>query len=220
MSRIYVKICGITLPEQAVAISHLDVDALGFILYPKSPRYIDPGRIASIVESLPPFIKTVGVFVDEPVASLVESMAESRLDIAQLLGSDSEAYDRELTEAGINWIRSLRIRSSSDLEQISHYRNRYFLLDAWSKDAYGGTGQTFDWKMLEQIHDTKKIILAGGINAENVEQAIKDVNPYGLDISSGVETSPGVKSMELIRSLLGRIRNFEKTVSPNPTQIR
>jgi phosphoribosylanthranilate isomerase len=213
MSRIHVKICGITLPEQAVAISDLDVDALGFILYPKSPRFIDPGRIASIVETLPPFIKTVGVFVDKPVASLVDNMARSRLDIAQLSGSESEAYGRELTEAGINWIRALRIRSSSDLEQISLYQNRYFLLDAWSKDAYGGTGQTFDWKILEQIHDTKKIILAGGINAENVEQAIKDVNPYGLDISSGVEKSAGVKSIELVRSLLGRIRNFEKTIS-------
>ncbi len=205
MKQVRIKICGITQIEQAIAISQLRVDALGFILYPGSPRYISPEKIRKIVEALPPFIKTVGVFVNEPVDSLVAIMQSSGLDLAQLSGNESVTYCHQLTDKGINWIQSFRIRGIEDLDEISMYPGRYILLDAWSKGAYGGTGKTFDWNMLDQIQDRSRIVLAGGLNADNVETAIREVKPCSLDISSGVEESPGVKSMEKIITLLDRM---------------
>lgn len=205
MKRIHIKICGITQIKQATAISQLGVDALGFILYPGSPRYIPPLQIRGIINTLPPFLKTVGVFVNEPVDSMVDIMQQSGLDLAQLSGDESVTTCQQLTEKGINWIPTIRIRGAKDLDAVDFYPGRHILLDAWSKDAYGGTGKAFDWQTLDRVQDRSKIILAGGINAENVQNAIKTVRPYGLDVSSGVEESPGVKSLDKIKALLENI---------------
>lgn len=210
MNRIRVKICGITNKKQALAISALNVDALGFILYPLSPRYISPENVRSIVHVLPPFTKTVGVFVNEPAANLKAVMLQSGLDLAQLSGDESPDYCRQLTNNGVAWIRSFRIRSPADLEQISLFSNDYILLDTWSDKVFGGTGKAFDWNFIQQLPDRFKIILAGGINIDNAEKAIKDIQPYGLDISSGVEEAPGIKSVEMVKTLLSRIRMSEK----------
>ncbi|MBT3225938.1 MAG: phosphoribosylanthranilate isomerase [Deltaproteobacteria bacterium] len=210
MKRVRVKICGITIKEQALAIAALNVDALGFILYQKSPRYIKPNKIRSIINVLPPFVKTVGVFVNESIADLTEIMLQSGLDLAQLSGDESPDYCRQLTENGISWIRSFRIRDPADLDQTALFPANYILLDAWSDKDFGGTGKTFDWHIIDQLPDRYEIILAGGINLENVEKAIKSVQPYGIDVSSGVEESPGVKSIEKVKALLKRIRMSEE----------
>ena len=210
MKRVRVKICGITIKEQALAIAALNVDALGFILYQKSPRYIKPNKIRSIINVLPPFVKTVGVFVNESIADLTEIMLQSGLDLAQLSGDESPDYCRQLTENGISWIRSFRIRDPADLDQTALFPANYILLDAWSDKDFGGTGKTFDWHIIDQLPDRYEIILAGGINIENVEKAIKSVQPYGIDVSSGVEESPGVKSIEKVKALLKRIRMSEE----------
>ncbi|NQU63694.1 MAG: phosphoribosylanthranilate isomerase [SAR324 cluster bacterium] len=206
MKRVRVKICGITLKSEALAIAALNVDALGFILYPKSPRYIAPDKIRSIVNVLPPFTKTVGVFVNEPIEKLSDIMLRSRLDLAQLSGDESPEYCQQLNNNGVNWIRSFRIRAPADLDQIHLFSTGYILLDAWSDMAYGGTGRTFDWNIIQQLPSRFETILAGGINIDNVEKAIKDVQPYGLDISSGVEEAPGIKSLEMLMALLNRIQ--------------
>jgi len=155
-------------------------------------------------------VKTVGVFVNESIADLTEIMLQSGLDLAQLSGDESPDYCRQLTENGISWIRSFRIRDPADLDQTALFPANYILLDAWSDKDFGGTGKTFDWHIIDQLPDRYEIILAGGINLENVEKAIKSVQPYGIDVSSGVEESPGVKSIEKVKALLKRIRMSEE----------
>ncbi len=209
MKRVRVKICGITLIEQATAIAALNVDALGFILYKNSPRYIKPAKIRPIISALPPFVKTVGVFVNESIDNLIKIMLLSGLDLAQLSGDESPDYCRQLTEKSINWIRSFRIRDSADLEQTALFQTNFILLDAWSDDAFGGTGKTFDWEMIDKLPNRFEIILAGGINIDNVTNAIKTVQPYGIDISSGVEEAPGIKSIEMVKALLEQIQLSE-----------
>jgi phosphoribosylanthranilate isomerase len=209
MKRVQVKICGITIMEQATAIAAQNVDALGFILYKKSPRYIKPDKIRSIISVLPPFVKTVGVFVNESLENLIEIMLQSGLDLAQLSGDESPEYCRQLTEKRINWIRSFRIRDSADLEQTTLFQNNFILLDAWSDEAFGGTGKTFDWDMIDKLPNRFEIILAGGINIENVANAIETIQPYGIDISSGVEEAPGIKSIEMVKALMKRIQMSE-----------
>ena len=202
-----VKICGITQIEQAVAISQMRVDALGFILYPKSPRYIAPDKIKPIINALPPFTKTVGVFVNEPAEVIENIMKVAGLDVAQLSGDEPPETFQELTVKGVNWIKTVRIRKEEDLQQLSQsqYSNHYLLLDAWSKEAYGGTGKTLDWDRLNLLQDRSRIILAGGLNAENIATAIRKVRPYGVDLSSGVEISPGIKSISKVKALLDSI---------------
>jgi len=207
MKRVKVKICGITSREQALAIAALDVDALGFVLYQKSPRYIAPEKIQSIVQGLPPFTKSVGVFVNEPLENLIAVMQKSGLDVAQLSGDESVDYCQRLTQNNVSWLRSFRIREPSDIDPIGLFPARYILLDAWSDNAYGGTGKTFDWNLVHRLSGQFEIILAGGINAENAEMAIRKVQPYGLDISSGVEDAPGIKSLDRVKILLDRIRS-------------
>ena len=209
MKRVRVKICGITIPEQATAIAALNIDALGFILYKESPRYIKPDKIRSIINILPPFVKTVGVFVNESLENLRKIMLETGLDLAQLSGDESSNYCRQLSELGINWIRAFRIRNSADLEQTSHFQTNFVLLDAWSDDAFGGTGKTFSWDLIDKLPNRFEIILAGGITIDNVANAIKTVQPYGIDISSGVEESPGIKSIEMVKTLLKQIKMSE-----------
>ena len=203
MSRPKVKICGLTDPGQAKAIAELGADALGFILYPKSPRYIEPDRLAALLLELPPFVKTVGVFVDEPLDMLVEIMRSTGLNLAQLHGAESPEYAHELTRQGIPWIKALRVGSAKDLEGLAAYGNGYFLLDAKSEKGMGGTGETFDWSLAKEAAQKYRIILAGGLSPDNLAQAITQVSPYGLDISSGVEVSPGVKDLDKVAQVFG-----------------
>lgn len=210
MKQVKLKICGVTLKEQALAISKLDVDAIGFVLYPPSPRFIPLEEIAAVIDDLPPFLTTVGVFVNEPLDALIRKMSVSGLDIAQISGDESPRYCQELTDKGIRWIRSFRIKNSDDVQTVDQYPGRFHIFDAWDSREYGGTGKVFDWRVLARLRQQYQIILAGGLNATNITEAIKAVRPYALDISSGVEDSPGVKNIELIEKLIGRITDFER----------
>lgn len=201
-----VKICGITTKEQGIKIAEFGADALGFILYPKSPRYITPKEVFDIVQYLPPFTKTVGVFVNESIDDLTSIMKESRLDVAQLSGDESSEYCFELTKKGVNWLKCIRVKDKADLQAINAYHSNYILLDAWSKEEYGGTGKSFDWSLIQPERNEFKTILAGGISVDNVQEAIKAVRPYGIDVSSGVEERPGVKSLEKVKALLAKLR--------------
>lgn len=201
-----IKICGLTKIEQAVEIAELGVDALGFILYPPSPRYIEPAGITKILRSLPPLVKTVGVFVNEPVESLKTIMSDTGLELAQLSGDESPEYCQTLTEMGIRWIKAIRVKDRSSLDLMEAYPSSDFLVDAWSKTEYGGTGETFDWNLLKELTGNYRIILAGGLNEKNVGAAVEKVNPYAVDLSSGVEIEPGVKSIEKVRALIKSLR--------------
>ena len=207
MKRVKIKICGVTRMEQAVEIADLGVDAIGFILYPPSPRYIEPSKIKAIVSQLPPLIKTVGVFVDEPMDRLTETLRNAGLDLAQLHGAETPDYCERLSQRGISWIKAFRVRGQMDTALLSRYPARSFLLDTWSEEEYGGTGKTFDWSLVKKICADYRIVLAGGITPENASEAIKTLNPYGLDVSSGVEESPGIKSIEKVEALLQAVAN-------------
>ena len=205
MNRPKIKICGITSKLQAVEIASLDVNALGFILYKKSPRYISPTQLKEIIASVPAFTKTVGVFVDEPLEDVVGICQLTTLDMVQLSGAETPEYCTELSRKGISWIKASRIKDAIDVEEISLYQSNCILLDAWSDDEFGGTGKKFDWELVTKLKDKFKIVLAGGINSANVQKAIRPVEPYAIDISSGVEYSPGNKSIFKIRQLLDRV---------------
>ena len=204
-----IKICGITSLTQALEISRLGIDALGFVQVPPSPRYMTGEKIQEIIPHLPPFVQTVGVFEDLPLKVLIERMRVTGLDRAQLHGSESPEYIHELTAAGIRSIKAFRIKKDSDFAAINRYPGNFLLVDAWQPGASGGTGKTFDWSLFSHLDDRFQIILAGGITPENVADAILQVKPYGIDLSSGVETSPGTKSIPRIKELLQHIRQTQ-----------
>ncbi len=218
VQRVAIKICGITQMEQAIEIARLGVDAIGFILYPPSPRFIEPSKIKAIVLRLPPLIKTVGVFVDEPMERLIDTVRNTGIDLAQLHGSETPEYCRRLSDSGIPWIKAFRIRDRMDIDLLPRYPTKNFLLDAWSDKAYGGTGKTFDWSQAKKVCAAYRIILAGGLTPENVSEAIGMLNPYGLDISSGVEKAPGIKSIDKVKTLLKAVEsplhNQAETTTP------
>lgn len=207
MSRVKLKVCGLTQTEQAVAIASMDVDALGFILYPRSPRYVEPEKIREMILAIPPLVKTVGVLVDEELEKVVEIYRQTGLDLMQLHGKESPEYCRELTKQGVNWIKAFRVREELDLSLLESYGSNTFLLDAWSNQGYGGTGESFNWDLAKPACERFNIILAGGITADNVGQAIRETTPYGIDLSSGVEVEPGIKSMEKLTKLLENFKN-------------
>ncbi len=199
-----IKICGITNKEDALAAAHLGADALGFIFAP-SPRKISAERAREIIKALPPFIKTVGVFVDEDPERVSSIVAMCGLDVLQLHGSESidycSSFDRRV-------IKAVRLRSRDDLENLSKYVNVVdaLLLDTYVPNKLGGTGITFDWKLAVEARRYGRIILAGGLNPENVAAAISMVKPYAVDASSGLEQSPGVKDHEKMAQFIARVR--------------
>jgi phosphoribosylanthranilate isomerase len=189
-----IKICGITNKEDALAAAHLGADALGFVFAP-SPRKISAERAREIIKVLPPFVKTVGVFVDEDPERVSSVAARCGLDILQLHGSESVEYcssfDRRV-------IKAVRLQSRDELKNLSKYANVVdaLLLDTYVPNKLGGTGIPFDWKLAVEAGRYGRIILAGGLNPENVAAAISMVKPYAVDASSGLEKSPGVKDHE------------------------
>lgn len=202
-----IKICGITTKEQAIEISSFNIHALGFVLYPPSPRYIDPESLSKITKVLPPFIKSVGVVVNETLESLNEIWEKAGLDLIQLSGDENPEYCQVLSKQGIRWLKAHRVKSNEDLASIEDFPGDYVLLDAWSDKEYGGTGKTLDWELLNKSEIKKQIILAGGLKPENVREAIKAANPYAIDVSSGVEELPGVKSIAKVKKLLNEIHD-------------
>ena len=184
-----VKICGITNVDDALAASDLGVDALGFVFYRESPRHISPDQAREIIRRLPPFITTVGVFVDLPPGEVKNIMRHASLDVAQLHG-------HELPEGCVldgRVIKAIRVKELSDLEPLHHYHVSAFLLDTYTKESFGGTGQIFNWDIALHAKQFGKIILAGGLNPDNVDKAVRLVKPYGVDVSSGVEERKGKK---------------------------
>lgn len=202
-----IKICGITCLEDALYAASLGVDAIGFVFYPQSRRYIPPERVRCIVEQLPPFISTVGVFVDEEVERVMQIARYCGLDMFQFHGDESPEYCRRFRGKKI---KSFRVDEHFDLHRLAAYRVDAFLLDPFIPGEYGGTGKTFNWALAKKAKDYGKIILAGGLTPENVEQAITEVEPYGVDVSSGVELLPGKKDLAKMRAFVERVRGLLK----------
>lgn len=184
-----VKICGITNLDDAQKAVAFGADALGFVFYKGSPRYIHPDEAEKIIMALPPFITTVGVFVDESKNEVQRIIRHTGIDTVQFHG-------HEPPEACIipkRVIKAIRVKELSDLEPLKHYHVSAFLLDTYTPDLLGGTGKLFNWDIALEAKQFGKIILAGGLDPDNIEKAVRWVHPYGVDVSSGVEEEKGKK---------------------------
>ena len=204
MSYVRSKICGITRIEDALAAVEAGADAIGFVFYAKSPRAVDVRQARAIIAELPPFVTTVGLFVDASRCELNEILEVVPLDLLQFHGDeapeDCEGYHRP-------WIKALRVRPGDDLEAAcQRYAGaRGILLDTYVAGVPGGTGEAFDWSLVP-ARLSKPIILAGGLSAANVGQAIAQVRPYAVDVSGGVEQAKGIKDAAKIEAFMQAVR--------------
>lgn len=199
-----VKVCGITNAEDASRAVDLGADALGFIFYKGSKRYIDPRDARKIISSLPPFISAVGVFVNQGIPEIVEAAGVSGIDTVQLHGDETPEFCAMLP---YKLIKAVRVKDKVNAAEVELYPVRAILFDKHTDDLYGGTGTSFDWGVLKGIKISKKVILSGGLTPENVSGAIKIVKPYGVDVSTGVEDSPGKKNHTKMRKFIEAVKN-------------
>jgi phosphoribosylanthranilate isomerase len=201
-----VKICGITCFEDAIMALDAGADALGFNFYPSSPRYIDPAEANAIIRRLPPLALTVGLFVNVERPERVAATARAAgVQVLQLHGDESPEYCRELSDWPL--IKVLRIGEGPVREDLDLYPVRAFLLDVRDDRLFGGTGISFDWNLAKGIDRKRPVILAGGLRRENVRAAIEAVRPYAVDLCSGVESRPGKKDPEKLKSFMDEVRN-------------
>jgi phosphoribosylanthranilate isomerase len=199
-----IKICGITNLNDAFLALDLGADALGFIFHRYGKRYISPEDASKIISKLPPFVTTVGVFVNQGVEELKSMKREIGFDLFQLHGDEQPDYCREL---GNSVIKAIRVKDRISQEDVNSFPVQALLFDAYSTADFGGTGRSFDWELLKGIALSKSVILSGGLTPENVTEAIDIVNPYAVDVSSGVEDYPGKKSPVKLKAFIEAVRN-------------
>jgi phosphoribosylanthranilate isomerase len=205
---IKIKICGITNSEDALLAVVLGADALGFIFYKESKRYIRPERAHEIISKLPPFVTTVGVFVNQQLDEIRSIKEVVGFDVFQLHGDESPDFCKKL---GRGVIKTIRVNEYINLKEIESYPVQTILFDTYSTKDYGGTGESFRWEILKGLNTSKRIILSGGLSAENVSQAIRTAKLYGVDVSSGVEDYPGKKNPEKLKKFIEATRNETQT---------
>ena len=198
--RTRVKICGITNVDDALIAIHNGADAIGLVFYAPSPRFVTLAQAKEIVAAIPPFVTVVGLFVNATEAEIKAVLSQVRIDMLQFHGDENAA---ECERIKLPYLKAIRVRNDTNLLQyeVDFHSAQALLLDTYSETAFGGTGHVFDWKLIpENMH--KPIILAGGLNAENVSDAIKQVKPYAVDISGGVEASKGIKDAAKIAAFM------------------
>jgi phosphoribosylanthranilate isomerase len=203
-----VKICGITNLEDALLAVGLGADALGFI-FAESPRQITPIMAKAIIRNLPPLVQTVGVFVNEEPARIKEIKSLCGLDLIQLHGDELPEICQDLMPHSI---KAFRVQDETDINNINRYQGtiRAILLDSFQQGKAGGTGRTFDWSLAVKAKETGfPVILAGGLGPENIQEAITTVQPYAVDVNSGIEEQPGKKDPVLMKQLMEKLRKIE-----------
>lgn len=198
--RTRVKICGITRVEDAMAAIQHGCDAIGLVFYEKSPRFVTPAQAAEIVAVVPPFVSAVGLFVDAPVDYVRAILTQVRLDLLQFHGDESPAYCRQF---GMPYLKAVRVKPETNLLQYAadFAEAKALLLDTYIAGTPGGTGQTFDWALIPRDLP-KPVILAGGLNAANVGDAVRQTRPYAVDVSGGVEREKGIKDADKIAAFM------------------
>ena len=199
-----IKICGITNIEDALFAAEAGADALGFVFYEKSPRYVSSETVKKIVSMLPPFVTTVGLFVNAGVESIETTVRLSGINVIQLHGDETP---EECGFAPHPVIKAVRVKDAGSLAGVEKYPVSALLLDAWNDQQYGGTGESFNWQLARNLTGQLPIILAGGLTPDNVAEAIRVVAPYAVDVSSGVEASPGIKDVSRINAFVLAVRN-------------
>jgi phosphoribosylanthranilate isomerase len=199
-----VKICGITSKGDALSAAEQGADAVGFVFYKRSPRYIDPAEAGKIIAAMPPFVTPVGVFADDDEDSVKYSVNESGVAVLQFHGSEKPGY---CDSFGMPYVKAFRVRGMESLEGMELYHNAAaFLLDAYSEKELGGTGTSFNWDSAVFAKKYGRIILAGGLTPLNVAEAVRHVNPYAVDVSSGVELSKGIKDHAAVKAFIANAK--------------
>ena len=207
MNKTTVKICGLTRAEDAIAAAQLGAHALGFVFYPPSPRHISARRAAEIIRLLPPFVTTVGLFVNASADDVSRVMDEVPLGLLQFHGDETPHYCAQFRRP---YIKALRVRPEVDLLQyaLQYESARGLLLDAFVSGVPGGTGESFDWNLIPAKLPLP-VVLSGGLNSSNVIEAIRRVRPCAVDVSSGIESSPGIKDALKMNDFFKGVRDAD-----------
>lgn len=199
-----VKICGITNLADAQTAAEAGADAIGFIFYDKSPRFVTIAQASEISKLLPPFLMRVGVFVNAPKEFILQAISEISLTMLQFHGDEPPEFCAQFS---LMSMKAFRVRDEKSLEQIPNYKTDAYLLDAFSEKELGGTGKTFNWDLAVSAQKfSKSIFLSGGLTPENVADAVRQVKPFAVDVSSGVEMSPGKKDAEKVKAFIAAVR--------------
>lgn len=195
-----IKVCGITSVEDALAVTAAGADAIGLVFYPKSPRYVSVETAAEIAACLPPFISITGLFVDADPKDIQKTLDRVPLSLLQFHGNEAP---EQCERWGMRYIKAFRVRPDSFVEEmVKPYASACgYLLDSYQKGVPGGTGESFDWHLIPD-NLNRPVILAGGLNPDNVSLAISKVKPYGVDVSSGVEMRPGIKDHPKVKAFI------------------
>ncbi len=206
--RIRIKFCGITRASDAAIAVALGVDALGFVFHPASPRNIEPAEARAIIRSLPAFVSAVGLFVDAPLTKVHEIVGQTGLSLVQFHGEESPAYCEDY---GRTYVKAVRVK---DRHSVTDAARDYdgasaLLLDTWHPQLAGGTGEAFDWSLVP-AERAMPIILAGGLNSANVARAIRDVAPFAVDVSGGIEQAKGLKDSAKMRLFVAEVNALER----------
>ena len=200
-----VKICGITNPDDALTAVDAGADALGFMFYEPSPRFVTRAQAGAVLRRLPPFVARVGVFVNPSEEEVRRVMAECGIDTLQFHGEEPPEFCRKF---GLRVIKAFRVRDAESLRATHAYPTEAWLLDSFAPGQHGGTGATFNWDLAtEATRHSHQVILAGGLTPENAAEAVRKVRPYGLDVSSGVESAPGKKDPAKVRAFIAAAKN-------------
>ncbi|MCH8551369.1 MAG: phosphoribosylanthranilate isomerase [Natronospirillum sp.] len=204
ISRTRIKLCGLTAPEQVMLAAELGADAIGLVFYGPSPRYIETEAASRLAASCPPFLSLTGLFVNPAVAEVEAVLDKVPLDCLQFHGDESDDFCRQFRRP---WIKAVRMRPEMNVEQVLTQwpGARGLLLDAWHPEHPGGTGLTFDWRLIPDAW-RHRIILAGGLTPDNVGNAIQQVSPWGVDVSGGIEAGKGKKDSALMAAFVAAVR--------------
>ncbi len=217
--RTRIKLCGLTCPEDVSNAVAAGADAIGLVFYPPSPRHLTAERAAELLAGLPPYVTAVGLFVNPTLAEVQAVLAQAPITMLQFHGDETPEQCREIAQAvGRPFMRALRVRPETKSEDLLEFASDYrvsgplfagLLLDTWS-DAYGGTGKAFDWSLVP-ADIAHQAVLSGGLNAQNVTDAVRRLRPHAVDVSSGIEASKGVKDHALMRAFVSAVRAADNT---------
>jgi len=207
--RTRIKVCGITRLEDALAASALGVDAIGFVFYKKSPRYIEPMKAAAIIRELPPFVSAVGLFVNPEQSFIDEVLTCCPLGVIQLHGDESPDFCQAQAR---RVIKAIAVSSQEDFDRAKQYTCSILLDTKAPKGVYGGTGHSFDWSLLQDFTHDYPLMLAGGLNSENAAMALSHRQWFALDVSSGVETAPGIKDHAKMQDFVSAVQAVDKEI--------
>jgi len=203
VNMVKIKICGITNLDDALAASELGADALGFNFFAQSPRYVEPQKAAEIIYQLPPFVIPIGIFVNEQEEKVREVQALTGIRVVQFHGQESPEFCERFEN---RVIKAFQVKDRESLHSLVHYKVSAFLLDSYNEKLPGGTGVTFDWHLAVVAKTFGRIILAGGLTTKNVAEAVKLVQPYGVDVAGGVEKEKGIKDHAKIKKFISEVR--------------